>query len=235
MFDIETSPNKGFTWGKWEQNVIKFTKETEMLSFAYKYLGEREVTCVTREGQKTDRQLIKKLHKVLKTADVIVAHNGDKFDIRKTNTRTVKHNFLPPKRVPSVDTLKVAKRYFSFNGNSLEELCEFLGFGKKAKHPGFPMWEGCMVDDPKSWKQMAHYNSKDVRLLEKVYKRFLPWIQNHPHVGRILNPDLRKLGVCPNCGSHDTIKDGLAFSAGTVKQEWKCKSCGTPFRTRRVK
>ena len=35
FYDLETSPNVSYTWGKWEQNVIAFKKEWELLSFAY--------------------------------------------------------------------------------------------------------------------------------------------------------------------------------------------------------
>jgi DNA polymerase elongation subunit (family B) len=234
IFDIETSPNEGYTWGKWEQNVIKFKKEWEMLSFAYKWLGESEITCVTQQKNRDDRQLIKKLHRLIASADIVVAHNGDKFDVRKSNTRIIKHGFLPPKMPATVDTLKIARRYFAFNGNSLAELADSLGLGKKFKHPGFEMWLGCMAGNAKSWRQMEFYNKKDVVLLEKVYKRFLPWIKNHPNVAKIRNPDERRLSVCPACGSDDTIKDGFAYSASTVKQEWKCKGCGHSFKTRRV-
>jgi hypothetical protein len=43
LYDIETFPNEAYVWGKYDQNVIAFKKEWEMASFAYKWLGEKEV------------------------------------------------------------------------------------------------------------------------------------------------------------------------------------------------
>ena len=49
IFDIETSPNLSYTWGKWQQDVIKFQSEWEMLSFSYKWLGDRKIVAVGRD------------------------------------------------------------------------------------------------------------------------------------------------------------------------------------------
>ena len=54
IYDLETSPNQGYTWGKYEQNVIQFTKEWELLSFAYKWLGEKKVKCLARPNFKNN-------------------------------------------------------------------------------------------------------------------------------------------------------------------------------------
>src|SRR5690349_16138939 len=48
LVDIETTPNLGYTWGKWEQSVIEFRKEWELLSFAYKELDKGTVRCLAR-------------------------------------------------------------------------------------------------------------------------------------------------------------------------------------------
>ena len=43
LFDIETFANTGYTWGLYEQNVIQFKREGYMLSFAYKWLGDKKI------------------------------------------------------------------------------------------------------------------------------------------------------------------------------------------------
>ncbi len=43
FIDIETAPSLGWVWGKWEQNVIDFKADWYMLSFAWKWLGEKSV------------------------------------------------------------------------------------------------------------------------------------------------------------------------------------------------
>lgn len=235
IYDIETSPLLGYAWQKYEVNLIGIKKHSQILSISWKWFGETPVYCLTSEGKKDDKQLVKKLSKLFGEADILVAHNGDKFDKKKTNASLIKHLLPPPQQTPSVDTLKVAKAYFAFTGNSLADLGGFLKVGKKAKHPGFDMWLGCMAGNAKSWKQMAYYNQQDVVLLEKVYERFRPWILNHPNIGKIINPNDKSLAVHPACGSKNVIRNGYRVSGSQVKQRWECRDCSGTFVTKYVK
>lgn len=232
LYDIETSPNLGYSWQKYEVNIIKFVKERELLSIAYKWLGDSKVTCLTRKGLKSDYALVEKVRELFQEADIIIAHNGDSFDAKILKARMVYHNMPPTKRLTSVDTKKVAKAQFNFNGNGLQDLGEFLKLGSKMKHSGFDVWLGCMANDPKAWKEMIEYNKQDVVLLEKVYKRFLPWITNHPSIGKIVSPHQHSVADCPNCGSSDTTKQGYRGTHSSISRQWRCKSCLSWFLTR---
>lgn len=218
LFDIETSPNIGYTWQKWDQNVIAFKKEWEMLSFAYKWLGESKVYCVTREGKKSDKDLVKKLHTLLSSADIVIAHNGDAFDVKKAHAKFIEHGFAPPTPFKSVDTRSIARRYFKFNSNSLDDLGNLLGVGRKMKHSGFDLWLGCMNNEPKAWAEMAEYNKQDVLLLERVYLKMRPWIRNHPNVGSLLQN-------CPKCSGSLKRRGTVTQNSGVVKQRYQCRSC----------
>jgi hypothetical protein len=125
-----------------------------------------------------------------------------------------------------VDTCEVARRYFSFDGNSLEDLADFFGIGKKLPHQGLDMWLGCMEDDPKAWREMRRYNSHDVVLLREVYKVLRPWIENHPNLAIIKNSG--RIG-CPGCTSVNVKRDGIRPTASGVKQRMACKDCGQPY------
>jgi len=59
-----------------------------------------------------DKYLIKELWDVFDQADIIIAHHGDGFDIKKSNARFVFHNLQPPSPYKSIDTLKIARKYF---------------------------------------------------------------------------------------------------------------------------
>jgi DNA polymerase elongation subunit (family B) len=232
LFDLETSPNVAHVWGKWEQNVLSYVKEWEILSVAYKWLGQKRVSCLTQEGQGSDKKILEKLHALFGEADILVAHNGDEFDIKKARARMIYHGMAPPRSPARIDTKKVAKAYFNFNGNSLDDLGQYLKLGRKYKHPGFDMWLGCMRGDKKSWREMAYYNKKDVELLEKVYLRFKPWILNHPNLARLLNPAERRLGVCPHCASQNVQRRGYRAANQTLRQLWQCRDCSAWFMTR---
>jgi len=229
LYDIETRPNLAYVWGKYEQNVLAYKEEWSILSVAWKWLGEKEVNYLGREKSlNSDKKVTKKIHSLFNQADIVIAHNGDRFDQRKSRARMIANLLPPTKTLTTIDTLKVAKAHFAFNGNGLNDLAEHLGLGKKVKVPGFDLWEGCMRGDAKSWKLMERYNKRDVVLLERVYKRFRPWIVNHPHLGRLL----RVASVsCPACGNSRPVKWGIRICTSQVRQRWCCNSCGHQFTT----
>lgn len=224
FFDIETSPNLAYVWGKYQQDVIAYEAESEMISFAYKWLGDPKVICETKQYDKTDKELVSKLAKILQEADLIVAHNGDQFDLKKTRTRMLFHGHDVLGPVTTIDTLKIAKRYFKFNSNRLDDLGKYLAVGRKVKHTGFDLWLGCLKGKPDSWKLLAKYNKQDVLLLERVYLKMLPWIERHPSIAAFSDRE-----NCPNCGSSKIIKDGVRLSTRNLHQKWLCKSCGSKF------
>jgi len=223
LLDIETSPNLGWTWGKWEQNVIEFVKEWEILSFAAKWLGGMTVIVERRHGR-SDKSLCKSLHKLLEEADCVVAHNGDRFDVRKINARFLKHRLTPPSPYKTVDTKKVAKRYFALNSNSLDDIGQYLAVGEKLKHGGFSLWTRCMAGDEDAWKTMCEYNKQDVILLEKVYLALRPWIKNHPNYN-----DFSEVSRCPKCNSTASLSRGLVWIGKTQRQKRRCNNCGGYF------
>lgn len=231
LFDIETTPNIGYVWGKWEQNVIEFVEEWHILSFSAKWLGSNKQTTkglcdygTYKKDKKSDKELVNELWKLFDEADVLVAHNGDQFDIKKVQERFSFYRLNPPSPFKSIDTKKVAKKYFSFNSNSLNDLGITLGFGKKEKHDGFETWLGCMAGDKKSWDIMKKYNAKDVILLEKVYLHFLPWISNHPN----LSADVQ----CPKCSGARIQWRGTARTLSGIYARFQCQDCGGWGRSR---
>ncbi|NBU33837.1 hypothetical protein EBZ38_03330 [bacterium] len=229
FFDIETAPNLAYVWGKYEQDVIAFVNEFHLLSFAYKWLGSDKVKCETIKGQGgDDKKLAKKLRDLFDQADIVIAHNGDSFDIKKARARFVFHGLKPPSQFATVDTLKVARKYFSFNSNRLNDLGIYLKVGEKVKHTGFDLWLGCLKDNKKSWKLLEKYNKQDVSLLEKVYHKLLPWMERHPNMALLQDRD-----GCPKCGSKHVHKDGVYANSMSLQQRWECQKCHGKFLTRR--
>lgn len=190
LLDLETSPNIAYSWhGKFEVNLIEFIEESNILSFAWKWLGEKEVQCKSNrlysKDYKNNKRLIGELHKLYSQADFVVGHNLFAFDDRVANTDILLNGLPPPPAHKVIDTLKVARKFFRFNSNKLDDLAHRLGIGRKLPHTGFSMWKGCMRNDPTSWALMEKYNKHDVDpLLEGVYLKFLPWI-NRPKPKRM--------------------------------------------------
>lgn len=234
--DIETTPDLVWVWRLWDTNAIEVEEDWGILCFAWKRLEEEEIHAVARPDFKKeyaadkddDYKVVEALHKVLDDADIIIAHNGERFDIPKINARLLVHGFSPPSPFQSVDTLKMARKTFSFSSNKLNDLGKILGLGEKEKHHGFETWKGCMQGDKEAWKEMVSYNKRDVALLEDVYCALLPWVEGHPNMALLSN----KMDACPRCGKDAMIRQGFKHTKTMTYQRWSCTNCGGWSRTR---
>ena len=183
FLDIETSPILGWTWGIWETNVLRVVQNTKILAFSVRVEGEATTHVYTlpdfkgyKPGIVDDFFICEKLWEYLDNADVIIAHNGKQFDLKKIHGRFFKHGMGTPRRYKVIDTLKEARKHLGLDSNKMGDICEFLGIGMKLKTHGVNTWLGCIDGDMKEWRKMAAYNKHDVDLLVEVYKRLLVWI-----------------------------------------------------------
>ena len=222
LYDLETAPLLGYAWGRHEVNIIEVVKEPYILCVGWKWLGEKAVHVDTMQGDEDDYNVVAKLHALFTEADVVIAHNGDRYDQPFTNAMFLRHGFPPPEPYRSVDTLKVARSKFKLSSNRLNELGKVLGLGEKAQTGGFKTWLGCMADDPKAWAKMTRYNRQDVVLLEEVYLALLPWMTNHP----ALNVIADKASACPKCLTEGKMQArGWRTTATGKRRRYQCTAC----------
>ena len=230
LMDLETSPNLGWIWGKYEQDVLAYEKEWRILCFAYKWLDKRGIVAHAlpdfplfyKKDTENDAGVVQKLWELLDEADIVIAHNGDQFDIKKSNARFLAHGMAPPSPYKTIDTLKLSRKHFRFNSNKLNDLAVHLGIGKKVETGGFKLWKGCMDGDLTSWKKMVKYNKQDVQLLEDVYLVLRPWSTTHPN----LNLLQKTTHDCPICGEDALQKRGFNITRTCKYQRYQCQSCG---------
>lgn len=240
FLDIETAPNLSWVWGKWEQNVIDVHTHWYMLSFAWKWQNDGGVKCLAlpdyeysyKISRENDKPLIIGLWNLLDKADIVIAHNADAFDIKKTTARFLYHKMKPPSPFKTIDTLKIARRYFKMDSNKLDDLGNYLRLGRKLPHTGKNLWFGCMEGKVSSWKMMKRYNKHDVSLLEAVYERLKPWAANHPDFS--VWRDRRGL-ECPTCQSSNIQSRGTYIARNLKYLQWVCRDCGHWFHGDRVK
>ena len=240
IYDIENTPGLGWVWEKYKTNVIEFDQDWQMLCFAYKWLGDKKIHTVALPdfaGYKpgmdrmNDYGVAAELWHLYDKADIVVAHNGNHFDQAKARARMLVHGFPPPSPFREVDTLQVARKLFKFSANSLDELCRQLKIGRKEATAGFHTWKGCINGDPGEWARMLRYNKNDVRMLEELYLRMLPWMPSHPNLAVVSGrPEL-----CPKCGSDKgmIIRNTYKTYGVTRSRNYQCKNCGG-YSTARV-
>lgn len=240
IYDIETTPILGYVWSMYEANVLGDPVEpSHQLCYSYRWYGEEEVHVVSqrqfgrswRRNMRDDRQLITSLWKLFNEADIIVAHNGDQFDQKKSQARMLVHGLSKPSPYFQVDTLKIARKNFKLESNRLDAVGKVLGCGQKLSTGGFGLWTGCMSGDEDAWDTMEAYNVQDVQLLTEVYETLLMggWIDNHPSLSNISG----RPEACPKCGQEGRMqKRGIRYTKTTTYQQYQCGHCSSYSRER---
>lgn len=234
ILDIETAPNIAYVWGAWKQNVgqNQWVQKSHIMSFAAKWLGEPRI--FYNECRKADdRELVRNIYDLLDEADIVVAHNGVKFDLPVVIGRGVVHGYKPPSPYYTVDTLLVARRELRLVSNSLANLCSELGLPEKKSHkkfPGFELWLECLRNNDEAWKEMREYNVADVESLEALYLRLRPYMRYHPNIAVV---DDSNNVACPKCGSTNITYRGYYRSkSGLLYRRFRCNDCGGWGRVR---
>jgi len=241
ILDIETAPAKVYSWGLYDQNIgiNQIIQDSYMLSWAAKWYGEKKVRSdalinykyVFKKDRTDEHMIAKSIWKLLDEADIVIAHNGDRFDIRWLNDVFLRNGMKPPSSFKSIDTLKESRGNFYSISHRLNYLCQRLGIGHKLKHEGFEMWPKCMRGEKGAWKRMIHYNCKDVVLLEELYDIIKPFMKNHPNLA--LYTDGHEI-MCPICGSNKFKKKGFAYTSTNKYRRYICKDCGKNIRERQA-
>lgn len=232
IYDLETAPDLGHSWRKWDTNLLDFHSNWYMLSFAWKWLGERKTYVLGLDdynGYQADMQndysLTEDLWMLFDQADITVAHNGRAFDKGKAQARFIYHNMEPPSPTKDIDTFLIAKKEFRFTSNSLKDLAQYLKLETQKGDPGtFQTWLNCMAGDPKAWKLMKKYNRQDVVVLEQLYLRLRPWTTGHPNMALF---DDNHPDACPKCGVSGQMQGrGWRYYSVTRRQRFQCQACG---------
>lgn len=226
ILDIETAPDIAYVWGVYQTNAVEIREHWHLLSYAARWYGQGRAWVRGNDDFGTptnDRRLLKELHGLLDEADIVVAHNGVDFDLKKITARFIVHGFNPPSPYKIVDTKRAVKQVAGFSSNRLDWLCSQLDIGRKIKHEGFEMWKGCLRGEPKWWAKMKRYNLHDVRLLEELYTRIAPWIKQ-PNAALYHDGETC---VNPACGSTDIhIYPRLYYANTRAYKRMQCRACG---------
>jgi len=175
LLDIETSLMifSGFRTGKQFLSDTNIVNDFYMISWSAKWLGSDEMfsdIITPREvKRRDDRRICKSIWKLVDEADIIISHNGISFDMKKLNTRFIANNLGLPREYKNIDTLRLARKSFSFSSNRLDYLARFLGVGEKRDGADYSLWLKCLTGDEKALSDMLEYNKNDVVILERVY------------------------------------------------------------------
>lgn len=228
FYDIETKYVTARIWRPGKQYVshdmIVENDGPDIISIAYKWLGDKQVHSLDWGLKKQDSfQMINDFTKVVEQADITIAHNGDKFDLKQINTQRLIHGQTPIMWPTSQDTLKQLRKHFAFPSNKLDYVCKvLLGSGKDSMS---------MIDwikvvehkDADALAKMIKYNKRDVVLLEKLFNKLSPFITPKKIIPLVEDQ-------CPACFSKRSRSHGRTLNRGKFIQRRICLACGHVFK-----
>lgn len=232
FFDAETSPvpawvfRFGKQWVGHDQMMEGYKSDIICVCWKWNYENQIHSADWGFYRQCSDK-LVAKFVKEAEKADLVIAHNATKFDIKHVNTQRLLHGQNPIAWPEIEDTLTQIRKHFYFPSYRLDYISKILaGEGKDI-----------MVQDdwiaivtrkhPKFLRKMIKYCEKDVLLLEKVFNKVSKFCT--PKTNMALVTEAGRYG-CPRCGSDKVIHHGVRRTLARMYQRLCCKVCGSVFK-----
>ena len=230
ILDIETAPNRVYTWGLFNQNIAinQIDEPGYILCWGAKWHGQKKLHFSSLHST-TKKDMLSRIYNLLDEADILIHYNGQRFDIPILNQEFIMQGWTMPSPSMHVDLLKTARKQFRLPSNKLSYVAHYLNIGEKPSSFNMQLWKDCMAGKAAAWKKMKEYNLNDVTLTEKVYDKLLPWIPNHPNYALFHREEYR---VCPTCGSSHLQKRGVTRTKTMTYQRFHCQDCGAWSRSR---
>lgn len=233
IWDIETSHSLMAVFGLYPEAIPyeSILQEWYIITACWKTLDGKKIytTSVTDDKERfqanhtDDYHVVKTLRDMLEDVDVLIHHNGDRFDLKKLTSRLIYHNLPPLPKLLTIDTLKEVRKIAAFTSNKLDYLSQHLN-GQGKIHTEKGLWLKVLAGDPDAVRKMAEYCRGDVQVLEDLYIRIRPYLKIHPNLA---TPDTHN---CPKCNSNNVVKDGTRLRASGARfQTYKCKDCGANY------
>lgn len=237
FYDIETAPLLAHVWHPFGDyvGVDQMVNSSFMLTWSAKWEDSDEVMSdrlTSKEAiAQDDERIVKSLAKLIREADVVVAHNGDRFDLPNVNKRLMLLGLEPLGPTQTIDTLKLAKKNFKLEMNRLDYLAREMGLGRKIK-TDFDLWKNCYVGDVSALKEMEEYNKHDVVILQQVFERMKPYVQR---LTRMAEAEHDHQFLCTNCGAEGRSNfqaRGFYRTQASTFRKYQCQSCKRYHRER---
>lgn len=242
FFDIETLTIHFEGWGLRQDGYVnpeRVLKDWSISSWAAKWLGDDKIYGASVTGQEAidrqDARILPPLVKLLDKADIVIAHNGKNFDVKRVNTRLLFNGMSRPLDFVIVDTLLESRRQFAFSSFRLDYLTKVLGLNQgKSEDTGNPF--KCGDGDTKELKKRFDYNKRDVLILEDYFFAILPYIarpdfRNWSNRVQILQEDEHECRVCFTVVNKSRVANKPYISAAGYKYDmFRCPHCGAVGR-----
>ena len=235
VLDIETAPMTVYSWTLFKPKLShdNIVEDWCILSWAAKWLHRPEtisdVVTPKEAVNRDDKRICKSVFQLMEQADVIIAHNGKRFDIRKIQARFLIHGISQPSPYQVIDTLIESRKSFAHSSHRLDYLGQIL-VRKEKLDTDYSLWKRCLQGDDQALAYMDEYCRHDILLLEEVYMQIRGWIKSHPNMALYVETDVP---ICPTCASDKIEYCGEYVTMAGAFNSFRCENCGSIGRMRK--
>lgn len=229
-FDLETAPCKGWFWrpGFRVRLTMKNVREPgKIICASWKWKGKKKVHRADWGKDKDDKLVLEPLVEAMNEADLIIAHNGDRFDIRWVRARCLANGIMSLPRWQTMDTLKSLRANLELPSYRLEDVCEYYDLPYKKMKVDGDLWEEIVFGEGERMEEMLEYCDADILALESVHEFIEKVVPSKMHVGVAEGGEKWS---CNCCGS-EHVKHHMqrTTKTGIIKHSMKCKNCGSYY------
>jgi hypothetical protein len=194
---------------------------------AWRWYGETR-THFAAEWEPEGREgLARAMWDVYDSADIVVGHNIAGFDTKKLKNDWLEMGLRQPSTWRTVDTLKVARREFGMESNTLDALCKRLGIASKTDRYDVEVARRALAGHKPSQQRLKRYNCGDIDATEALYETLRGWDPTHPHLGLYSGQERS----CYACGSGELVAmTNDTKTARTGYAAFRCSDCGAISR-----
>lgn len=229
IYDIETTYLTFNLWRGGKQyvsyrNLANTNSETRIITIAYKYLGEKDVTVLTWDNDtKSDKDLVTEFLSIYNSADAVIGVNNNSFDNKIVKTRAAKYRLPINNYVRSIDVQKIARRNFKLESYSMKYMCEYFGLTLKLGHEGFDMWrkiqETTGKESDKALYDMALYNIGDIEATEDLYNLIIQYSKPKVNLSKNDNKFANPISGSTNLKLYQIQKTAAGYNQYIMKDE----------------
>lgn len=237
FFDMEKSPYLGWFYRSNKPQFINYNQIIQhdfIPSIQWQFEGEKKPSCYTmvddlkhfKKDPTNDKLVVMKAAELIDQCDVMVIHNGKRFDWPEF-LRKLKFHRLPAVRKPYIfDTLTESKKENNFS-NSLKNVADYYGLTPKGENDSDPakLIFGSIDERIIHIKKLAKYGLKDIAPMREYYHLSKGYSESVPHIKE------GKGVCCCYCGGQNYQNRGETYLKGLNQfRNWYfCKSCQRKF------
>jgi hypothetical protein len=200
-------------------NVLEWPRT---ICAAWNWYGEEKVHFAAEWTPGGRERLLKKTWEAFDKAHIVVGHNMAGFDAKKLRLDWAEAGYAPPSPVKYYDTLKVVRREFGAESNTLDSLCKRFGIVAKTDRYNVQVAKDACAGSREDQKRIQAYNIGDIPASVGIYDFCRTWDPSHPHSNL---PPVDDRPTCPNCWGDQLEPNGYTLANLILYRLYRC-SCG---------